>query len=69
MGSMSGAVSDNFIGHVKELYQEQVRFGELASQDAAVLLAHDLSEPFCTGMTQLEEALRTIPRGDWESGN
>ncbi len=60
---VADSVAENFEEAVKESYQHQVRFGELSSQDAAVVLAHDLSEPLCKPMTQLAESLRALVRG------
>lgn len=61
--AVADSIAENFEESVKESYQQQVRFGELSSQDAAVVLAHDLSEPLCKPMTRLAESLRALVRG------
>lgn len=61
--SVATALSDNFVVRVQADYQPQVRLGELATQDAAVVLAHDLSDALCGAMGDLEGALRGISEG------
>lgn len=61
--SLATAISDNFVARVQADYQPQVRLGELASQDAAVVLAHDLSDALCAAMAALEGSLRGIADG------
>lgn len=54
------ALVHNFTRSLEESYMHQVRFGQLPSQDAAVVLAHDLSEALCKPMIQLGDCLRAL---------
>lgn len=57
------SIAENFEEAVKESYNQQVQFGKLSSKDAAVVLAHELSEPLCKPMTILAESMRALMRG------
>lgn len=58
--SISDTMCDRFMEGTCDRYQNNVRFGEIVAPDAAVVLAHDLSDELCACMGGLEEALRAI---------
>jgi hypothetical protein len=61
--AVSDSMCDKFMEGACDRYQNSVRFGEVVAPDAAVVLAHDLSEELCTPMGALEEALGAIGEG------
>eukprot|EP00173_Palmaria_palmata_P003246 Plantae.Rhodophyta-Palmaria_palmata.ctg3384.p1 GENE.Plantae.Rhodophyta-Palmaria_palmata.ctg3384~~Plantae.Rhodophyta-Palmaria_palmata.ctg3384.p1 ORF type:complete len:387 (+),score=81.32 Plantae.Rhodophyta-Palmaria_palmata.ctg3384:59-1162(+) len=60
---IAGTLCANFTEAVTEKYQSDVRFGEIDAPNAAVVLAHDLSQELCECMGVLEVTLASIAAG------
>lgn len=58
--AVTNTIADQFMMSACADYQNLVRFGEISAPNAAIVLAHDLSEELCAGMGQLEGCIGAV---------
>ena len=63
LATLASIIYDTFVKTVSSKYENAVRFGELASIDAAVVIAHDLSSTLVKPYSALEKQLQAIAAG------